>query len=134
MFMKLAFQRSECPKEARQRRLCRMMLGLSLEPEDDHVLPALATLGVLLIGLFAWRMGYLGTVAPALTGVLVLVALGAAVLRVRRRYRHVVAGVLVLAVLLGLLGAAVFHRAHLEPFVAIAGRTASALADWITTR
>ncbi len=134
MFMKLAFQRSECPKEARQRRLCRMMLGLSLEPEDDHVLPALATLGVLLIGLFAWRMGYLGTVAPALTGVLVLVALGAAVLRVRRRYRHVVAGVLVLAVLLGLLGAAVYHRAHLEPFVAIAGRTASALADWITTR
>jgi len=134
MFMKLAFQRSECPKEARQRRLCRMLLGLSLEPEDDHVLPALATLGVLLIGLFAWRMGYLGTVAPALTGVLVLVALGAAVLRVRRRYRHVVAGVLVLAVLLGLLGAAVFHRAHLEPFVAIAGRTASALADWITTR
>ena len=134
MFMTLAFQRSEGPDEARQRRLCRMMLGLSPEPEDDHVLPALATLGALLIGLFAWRMGHLGTVAPALTGVLVLVALGAAVLRGRRRYRHVVAGLLVLAVLLGLLGAAVYHHAYLEPFAAIAGRTASALADSITTR
>ena len=132
--MKLAIQRSEGPEEARQRRLCRMMLGLSPEPEDHSVLPALATLGALLIGLFAWQMGHLGTGAPALTGVLVLVALGAAVLRGRRRYRHIVAGVLVLAVLLGLLGAAVYPHAHLEPFAAIAGRTASALADSITTR
>ena len=132
--MKLAIQRSEGPEEARRRRLCRMMLGLSPEPEDHSVLPALATLGALLIGLFAWQMGRLGTLAPALTGVLVLVALGAAVLRVRRRYRHIVAGVLVLAVLLGLLGAAVYPHAHLEPFAAIAGRTAPALADSITTR
>ena len=110
------------------------MLGLSPEPEDHHVLPALATLGALLIGLFACRMGHLGMVAPALTGVLVLVALGAAVLRGRRRYRHVVAGLLVLAVLLGLLGAAVYHHAYLEPVAAIAGRTAAALADSIATR
>ena len=134
MTMKLAIQRSEGPEEARQRRLCRMMLGLSREPEDHSVLPALATLGALLIVLFAWQMCHLGTLVPALTGVLVLVALGAAVLRVRRRYLHVVAGVLVLAVLLGLLGAAVYPHAHLEPFAAIAGRTASALADSITTR
>jgi len=134
MFMKLASQRSEGPEEARNRRLCRRMLGLSPDPEDHYVLPAIATLGALLIGLFAWRMGHLGTVAPALIGVLVLVALGAAVLRVWRRYRHVVAAVLVLAVLLGLLGAAVYHHAHLEPFVAIAGRTASRLADSIATR
>ena len=44
-----------------------MMLGLSPEPEDHSVLPALATLGALLIGLFAWQMGHLGTGAPALT-------------------------------------------------------------------
>ena len=54
---------AEGHEEARQRRLCRMMLGLSPEPEDHHVLPALATLGALLIGLFAWQMGHLGTVA-----------------------------------------------------------------------
>lgn len=112
-----------------------MMLGLPPEPEYHHVLPGLATLGALgalLIGLCAWRVGHLGTVAPALAGVLVVVAGGAAVLRVRRRYRHVVAGVLVLAVLFGLLGAAVYHPAHLEPLAAV--RTASALVDSIVTR
>jgi len=33
-----------------------------------------------------------------------------------------------------LLGAAVYHHAYLEPFAAIAGRTASALAASIATR
>ena len=45
--MNLVFWRSESLEEARQRRLCRKMLMLAPEPEDDHVCSGLATLGAL---------------------------------------------------------------------------------------
>ena len=82
--MDLVFWRSEGPEEARQRRLCRKMLMLAPEPEYDHVCSGLATLGalsLLLIGAVVWRLGHLGTAAPALTTLLVLAGLAATVLQ-----------------------------------------------------
>ena len=108
------------------------MLMLPPEPEYHQVLAGLATLGalgLLLIGLVAWRLGHFATVAPALTSMLVLAALTTTVFRIRRRYRHVVAGVLILAVLLGLLAAAIHRYGSLGSVAVVAGRTASTLAN-----
>lgn len=130
--MKLTLWRSESPEEARQRRLCRKMLMLPPEPEYHHVLGGLATLGtlgVLLVVVVAWRLDHLAMVAPALTSVLVLAALTTTVLQIRRCYRHAVAGVLVLAVLLGLLAATVHRYGYLGPVTFVAGPTPSALAN-----
>ena len=130
--MNLVFWRSESPEEARQRRLCRKMLMLPPEPEYDHVLSGLATLGalsLLLIGAVVWRLGHLGTAAPALTTLLVLAGLATTVLQIRRCFRHVVAGTLVLAVLLSLLAAAIDRYGYLARFTVVAGPPASALAN-----
>jgi len=135
--MRLALWRSESPEEARRRRLCRKMLKLPPEPEYHHVLPGFATLGtlgLLLIGVVAWRLGHFATAAPALTSVPLLAALTSIVLGMRRRYRHAIAGVLVLAVLLSLLAAAVHRYGLLGPVAIAAGPTASALANSAPTR
>src|SRR5438309_2355368 len=129
-------RRPESPEEARQRRLCRFMLELPPETVYHHVRGGLATLGALsfvLIGVVAWRLGQFATVAPALASGLALATLAPAVLGVRRHYRHVVAGVLVLAALLGLL-AAVHLSGYRGPVALIVGPTAWALADSTSTR
>ncbi|HYS17142.1 MAG TPA: hypothetical protein VET45_09490 [Candidatus Binatia bacterium] len=135
--MRFRRRRRESPEEARRRRLCRFMLELPPETVYEDVRAGLITLGALgfvLIGVVAWRLGQFATVAPALTSGLVLAALTPTVLGIRRRYRHVVAGVLVLAVLLSLLAAAV-HRYGYGPAVALVmGPTASALADAASPR
>jgi len=135
--MKLWMWRFESPEEARQRRLCRKMLMLPPEPEYHHVLPgfaALGALGLLLAGVFAWRLGHYGTVGPALVSVFVLGAFTSTVLQIRRRYRHVVAGVLVLAALLSVLLAAVHRYGYAGPIGVVAGPTPSALASSGATR
>lgn len=114
-----------------------MMLGLPPEIEYQHVSEAVITLGVLiglLLGLGAAHLGHLKTVASALGGVVVVAGLGTTVVRTHRRYRHVGAGALVLAALLGLLGGAVYHRGHLETLAAAVGPTAAALADSVASR
>jgi len=129
-------RRPESPEEARQRRLCRFMLELPPETVYQHVRAGLATLGALsfvLIGVVAWRPGQFAMVAPALASGLVLAILTPTVLGVRRHYRHVVAGVLVLTALLGLLAAG--HGYGYRGSVAlIVGPIASALADLTSTR
>ena len=108
------------------------MLGLPSEPEYHHVLSGFATLGalsLLLAGVVAWRLGRFATIAPALSSVLVLAALTCTVLRIRRRYRHAVAGVLMLAVLLGALAAAVHRYGYVGPVTVVGGPTSSAHAN-----
>jgi hypothetical protein len=93
-----------------------MMLGLPPEVEYHHVLEGALTLGALvglLLVVFAAHRGHLTTAASALASALVLAGLGLAISRTYRRYRHAGAGILVLAALLGLLGGAVYNRAHL---------------------
>ena len=95
----------ETPEEARQRRLCRLMLGLPPETVYHHVREGVITvagLGLVLVVMIAWRMGQLATLAPILFSGALLAMLTPTVLMVRRRYRHVLAAVLVLAMLLGL--------------------------------
>jgi hypothetical protein len=89
-----------------------MMLGLPPETQYSHVgqgLATLATLGGLFLGLVAWRLGHLQSVATVFVSVFVLGMLGVACLRMHRRYRHVVVGVLVLAALVGLLAATAYR-------------------------
>jgi len=121
--MKLWVWRFESSEEARQRRLCRKMLMLPPEPEYHHVLLGFATLGAL--GLL---------LAGALVSVFVLGAFTSTVLQIRRRYRHVVAGVLVLAALLSVLLAAVHRYGYAGPIGVVAGPTPSALASSGATR
>src|SRR5207245_7560119 len=102
----------ETPEEARARRLCRFKLGLPPEIVSHHVREGVATIAalcVVLAAVVAWQLGQLATIAPALFSGTLLAGLTPTVLVIRRRYRHVVAGVLVLAMLLGLLATAV-HR------------------------
>ncbi len=135
--MRFLLGRHESPEEARQHRLCRKMLGLPPETGYRDVLPGLATLGALgalLLGVVAWRLGHLQTIASALTGALAFIALGAAILQIHRRYLHAAAGVLVLAMLLGLLAAAIHRQGYLAPAAVVAGPAASALANSTPTR
>lgn len=74
------------------------------------------------------------TAASNLGSVFVVAGLGTAIVWSQRRYRHVGAGVLVLAALLGVLGGAVYHRGYLEAFAAVVGPTAAALADSVVSR
>jgi len=130
--LRIVFWRYESPEEARQRRQLRKMLMLPPEPEYHHVGRGLVTLGALsgmLVGVLAWRLGHLAIVAPLLTSGLVVVALGATVFQIRRRYRHIVAGFLVLAVLLGLLAATAHRYGSFGSVAAVAGPTPSALAN-----
>jgi Flp pilus assembly protein protease CpaA len=134
--MRFGLWRRESPEEARQRRLLRKMLMLPPEPVYHHVLAGFATLGALglgLVGVMAWRLGHLAAIAPMLVSILIVATLTLTVLQTRRRYRHVLAGGLVLVVLLGAL--AVAHRYGSIASVAIvAGPTPSALANSDTPR
>ena len=87
-----------------------MMLGVPPEIEYHHVLEGMVALGALvglLLGVVAARLGHAKTVVSALGSVLVVAGLGTTISWTHRRYRHVGAGVLVLAALFGLLGGAV---------------------------
>jgi hypothetical protein len=130
--VRFTWKRRETPEEARQRRLCRLMLGLPPETVYHHVREGVATVAalcVLLLALIAWRLGQLPELAPALVGGALLAVLTPTVLTIRRRYRHVAAGVLVLAVMLGLLAAAVHRYGYPTTFASVVGPSPSAIAD-----
>jgi hypothetical protein len=127
----------ETPEEARQRRLCRLMLGLPPETVYHHVREGVITvagLGLVLVVAVAWRMGHLATLAPMLFSGALLVMLTPTVLVVRRRYRHVLAAMLVLAVLLGLLVAAVHRYGYASTLAFVVSPTPSAIADAVSPR
>jgi hypothetical protein len=110
------------------------MLGMPPEVEYLHVrqgLATLGTLGVLLLGLVAWRLDHLPTVMSALAAAVVL---GGTCCWAGRRYRHGVAGILVLVVLLGLLSAAAHHHGYLEQVAALGDLTAAVRTDSSATR
>jgi hypothetical protein len=135
--MRLGAWRRESPAEARQRRLVRKMLMLPPEPVYHDVLAGFATLGALglvLMGVLAWRLGQLATIAPILVSVLIVATLGHTVLQTRRRYRHVIAGALVLAMLLGVLAAVAHRYGSIASMAVVAGPTPSALANSDTPR
>ena len=130
--MRFDLWQSESLEEARQRRLCRKMLMLPPETEYHHVLPgfaALAGLGLLLLGVVTWRLGRLGVIAPAVAAGLAFTILAAGLLWFRRCYRHAVAGLLILVLLVGLLVAAVHRSGYVGPVIDAAGPPPSAFAD-----
>jgi len=130
-------RRRETPEEARQRRLCRLMLGLPPETMYHHVREGAATvaaLGVLLAAVVAWQLGQFATIAPTLVSGALLLAITPTVLVVRRRYRHVVAGMLVLVMLLGVLAAAVHRYGYPATVAFVLGPTSSAIADAVSPR
>ena len=101
------------------------------EPKYHHVVPGFATLGalgLLLLGFVVWRLGHLGVMAPALASGLALAIFTASVLWFRRCYRHAVAGLLILVVLVGLLAAAVHRSGFIAPVIDAAGPPPSAFA------
>jgi hypothetical protein len=133
--VKLALRPRETPKEAQQRRECRMKLGLPPEVEYCHVWPGLITLGALsalLVGLVAWRLDLLVTVACGFGAVAALGILAAGCLRIHRHYRHVASGVLVLVTLLGLLAVTVRQQGSVEQLDALGSLDRSALNDSIS--
>ena len=128
----LAFRRRESPEEARNRRLCRIKLGLPPEIEYDHVWPGLITVGALsalLVAVVAWRLDLLMTVTCGLGAVAALGTLAAGCVRVHGQYRHAAGGVLVLVALLGLLAVAVHQRGYLEQVDALGSLERSARND-----
>jgi hypothetical protein len=135
--VKPAFRRRESPEEARKRRLCRMMLVLPPEIEYGHVWPGLVTLGALsalLVGLVAWRLDAVMTVACGVGAIVVLGALTAGCARIQQHYRHVAAGVLVLGALLGLLAVTVHQQGYLDQVDALGSLDRSALNDSTSSR
>jgi hypothetical protein len=125
----LPFRRRESPEEARKRRLCRKMLELPPEVQYRHVWPGLITLSglsALLVGLVAWRLDALVTIAWGFGVIAVLGALAAVCVRIHRDYRHVAAGVLVLGALLALLAVTV-HQGYLHQVDALSSLVRSAL-------
>ncbi len=135
--LKLAFRRRESPEEARKRRLCRMMLGLPPEIEYVHVWPGLITLGALsalLVGLVAWRLDALVSVACGLGAIVALGALAFGCAQVHRHYRHVAAGVVVLGALLTLLAVTVHQQGYLDQVDALGSLDRSALNDSNSSR
>jgi len=125
-------RRRETLEEARRRRQCRFMLELPPETVYHHVREGLATvagLGVLLVAVIAWQPGQFAALALALLGGAFLAVLTPTVLTIRRRYRHVVAGMLVLALMLGLLVAAVQRYGYPAAIAFVISPTPSAIAD-----
>jgi hypothetical protein len=113
------------------------MLELPPETVYCHVYEgwaAVAGLCVVLISTVAWRSGYLETLAPLLVSGVLLAVLTPTVLVIRRRYRHVVTGVLVLAVMLGLLAAAINRYGSPAAIAFVIGPTLSASADGVSPR
>jgi len=134
--MRLFGRRHETPEEARQRRLCRLMLGLPPETVYHHVREGVATVAALclvLLVVIVWRAGQLATLAPVLFAGALIAMMTPTVLMARRRYRHVVAAMLVLVMLLGLLAAAV-HRYGSATVVLFMDPTPSAVADAVSPR
>ena len=128
----LAFRRRESPEEARNRRLCRMKLGLPPEIEYDHVRPGLITLGALsalLVGLVAWRLDALTTLAWGFGAIVVLGSFTAVWAQVHQHYRHVVAGVFVLGALVVLLVVTVHQQGYLDQVDALGSLDRSALNE-----
>jgi hypothetical protein len=135
--MRFGLCRRESPEQARQRRRLRKMLMLPPEPVYHHVLAGFATLGALglgLVGVMAWRLGHLAAIAPMLVSILIVATLTLTVLQTRRRYRHVLAGGLVLVVLLGALAAVAHRYGSIASVAIVAGPTPSALANSDTPR
>jgi hypothetical protein len=135
--VKLAFRKRESPEEARKRRLCRKKLGLPPEIEYVHVWPGLITLGALsalLVGLVAWRLDALVTVAGGFGPIVALGALVAGCARIHQHYRHVAAGVLVLGALLALLAVTVRQQGYLDQVDTVGSLDRSALNDSNSSR
>ena len=129
-------RRQETPEEARQRRLCRLMLGLPPETVYHHVREGVVTvagLALVLLVVIVWRAGQLATLAPILFAGSLIAMMTPTVLMARRRYRHVVAAMLVLVMLLGLLAGAV-HRYGSPTVVLFVDPTPSAVADAVSPR
>ncbi|PYN85001.1 MAG: hypothetical protein DMD87_24970 [Candidatus Rokuibacteriota bacterium] len=113
------------------------MLELPPETVYSHVYEgwaAVAGLCVVLFSAVAWRSGYLETLAPLLVSGVLLAVLTPTVLVMRRRYRHVMTGVLVLAVMLGLLAAAINRYGSPAVIAFVVGPTRSASADGVSPR
>jgi len=94
---------------------------------------AVAALSLVLVAVTAWQLDHFATVAPALVSAILLTVLTPTVLFARRRYRHVLAGALTLAVLFVLL-AAVVQRYGSTAVELVVGPTPSAIADAVTRR
>ena len=127
-----AFGPRESPEEARQRRLCRKMLELPPEVEYVHVWPGMITLVALsafLVGLVAWRLDAVLTVAWGVGALAALGALAAGCARIHEHYRHVAAGVLVLGALLAVLAVTVHQQGYLDQVDAFGRLDRSALND-----
>jgi hypothetical protein len=127
----------ETPEQARQRRYCRFMLGLPPETVYHHVREGVATvvaLGVLLVAAVAWQLGHLAALAPALVSGAAVTVLTPTVLMVHRRYRHVVAGALVLTAMLMLLAAAVHRSGYAATVGFVVGPPLSTIADAASPR
>jgi hypothetical protein len=127
----------ETPEQARERRHLRFVLGLPPEIEYHHVREGVVTivaLCVVLVTVVAWQLGEFAVIAPALLSGMLLATLTPTVLVMRRRYRHVVAGVLVLAMLLGLLAAAVHRYGYPATVALVVGPIPSANADAVSPR
>ena len=130
--MQLTFRPLESPEEAQKRRLCRMELGLPPEIEYVHVWPGLITLAALsalLVGLVAWRLDAVATVAWGFGALAALGALAAGWARIHEHYRHVAAGVLVLGALLAVLAVTVHQQGYLDQVDALGTLDRSALND-----
>ena len=113
------------------------MLGLPPETAYHHVregVTAIVALCALFASVIAWQVGQFAAIAPILVAGMLLAALTATVLTVRRHYRHVVAGALVLAVMVGLLAAAVHRYGYPATVAFVVGPTPSAVADAVSPR
>jgi predicted PurR-regulated permease PerM len=112
------------------------MLGLPPETVYHHVREGVVTvagLALVLLVVIVWRAGQLATLAPILFAGSLIAMMTPTVLMARRRYRHVVAAMLVLVMLLGLLAGAV-HRYGSPTVVLFVDPTPSAVADAVSPR
>ena len=113
------------------------MLGLPPEIVYDHVLEGVATavgLCLVLLLVVAWQLGHVATLAPTLASSTVVAVLTPTVLTIRRRYRHVAAGALVLAVMLALLAAAIHRYGNPITIAFVLSPTPAAMADSASPR
>ena len=113
------------------------MLGLPAETVYHHVregVTAIVALCALFASVIAWQAGRFATIAPVLVGGAFLAALTTTVLMIRRRYRHVTAGALVLTVMVGLLAAAVHRYGYPATVALVVGPTPDAVAGAVSPR
>jgi predicted PurR-regulated permease PerM len=113
------------------------MLELPPETVYCHVRQGWATVAglcVVLIAVVAWQSGVFEMLAPVLVSGALLAALTPTVLMIRRRYRHVGAGMLVLTALLALLAAAVHRYGDPTTIASTVDPTQAAIADAVGPR